>query len=291
MSGRPLDPRLNAFRRDLADRRLRGRIEAPRFADGVLRAVVAPVADMRTGPSPRAALGTQLLLGETVRVFDTDQGWSWAQADRDGYVGYVPDGALDAAGHGEKPTHRVAVPRTFAYAAPDLKKAAMTALPLGALVAVKAGQTHRNVRYARLADGTWSIAAHLARVDAPEADFVAVAEDLVGTPYLWGGRSAFGIDCSGLVQLAMLMAGRAAPRDSDMQEAELGVPIDPAEGLKRGDLVFWKGHVGIMGDAGTLLHANAHTMDVAAEPLDRAIGRIASLYGAPTRFRRPRAGQ
>ena len=287
MSGRPLDPRLNAFRRDLADRRLRGRIEAPRFADGVLRAVVAPVADMRTGPSPRAALGTQLLLGETVRVFDTDQGWSWAQADRDGYVGYVPDGALGAVADGEKSTHCVAVPRTFAYAAPDLKKAAMTALPLGARVAVKAGRTGRDVRYAMLADGTWCIAAHLARHGAPAADFVAVAQSLAGTPYLWGGRSAFGIDCSGLVQLAMLMAGRDAPRDSDMQEAELGVPVDPADGLKRGDLVFWKGHVGIMRDAETLLHANAHTMDVAGEPLDRATGRIASLHGAPTGFRRP----
>ena len=287
MSVRPLDPRLNAFRHDLADRRLRGRVEARRFVDGALRAVLAPVADMRTGPSPRAGLGTQLLLGETVRVFESDKGWSWAQADRDGYVGYVPDGALGAVADGEKSTHCVAVPRTFAYAAPDLKKAAMTALPLGARVAVKAGRTGRDARYAMLADGTWCIAAHLAPHGAPAVDFVAVAQSLAGTPYLWGGRSAFGIDCSGLVQLAMLMAGRAAPRDSDMQEAELGVPVDPADGLKRGDLVFWKGHVGIMRDAETLLHANAHTMDVAGEPLDRATGRIASLYGAPTGFRRP----
>lgn len=287
MSIETLDPRLFAFRNDLADERLRGRVAAAQFADGEAKAVAVPVADMRTRPSSEAGLGTQVLLGDRVRVFETDQGWAWCQAERDGYVGYVPETTLVASQNLAPATHRVAVPRTFAYTGPDLKRPVAASLSLGASVIVEGGETNGTLDYARLADGTWCVAKHLHPIGETRDDFVAVAESLIATPYLWGGTSAFGIDCSGIVQLAMMMAGIRAPRDSDMQEAGLGRPLAPDASLRRGDLVFWKGHVGIMRDSETMLHANAHTMDVTSEPLARAAERIARLYGQPTSRRRP----
>lgn len=287
MNTHRLDRRLYAYRDEIADARLRGRVEASRFAIGTPMTVAAPVADMRTKPTAKAGLGTQLLLGDTVRVFDQDEGWAWAQADRDQYVGYVP---LDDLKPHSDPTGdhcRVSAPRTFVYAEPDLKRAALQAISIGSRLVVTDTVEHRGTLYARLHSGAYCIANHLQREEDDATDYVAIAESLLMTPYLWGGATAFGIDCSGLVQLSMLMTGRPVPRDSDMQEAAIGTPIDAANGLERGDLVFWNGHVGIMQDAEQLLHANAHTMTVTSEPLSPAIERIDALYGAPTSYRRP----
>jgi cell wall-associated NlpC family hydrolase len=179
------------------------------------------------------------------------------------------------------------VPRTFLYPEPDLKKPSAGALSLGAAVAVTGSAETRGTRYALLADGRAVVEKHLVPVDGLGGDFVTVAESLAGTPYLWGGTTAFGIDCSGLVQLAMRMVGRDVLRDSDMQAETLGTPLDGGQMLSRGDLVFWKGHVAIMTAPDAMVHANGHTMLVSREGLADAVARIGYLYGQPTGYRRP----
>lgn len=283
-----LDPRLNAFRGDLADHRLEGRVNSARFVEGRRSSVATPVLDLKSRPEPHGGIDTQLLCGDTVIVFDEVEGWAWVQAERDGYVGYASADAL-AATTGE-PTHAVVAQRTFVYPGPDLKMAPVTCHSMGALLRVVDFVENRGTRYARLVSGEAVIADHLQPTEWYASDFVAVAETLLYTPYLWGGTSAFGIDCSGIVQLALRLSGRKVLRDTDMQAASIGEAFDPSSdlsGLRRGDLVFWKGHVGIMRDEELLLHANGHTMSVASEPLRHAVERIAHFYGQPTGFRRP----
>jgi cell wall-associated NlpC family hydrolase len=283
----PLDRRLNAFRPDLADAGLQGKVEAARFAAGKPARVTAPVLDVRSASRPDAGLDTQFLLGDEVRVFDEAEGFAWVQGVRDSYVGYVA--AADLGAPGPAATHVVAVPRTFLYRGPDMKTRATAALSLGSRLRIVGSVTTRGTLYALLDTGEAAIAAHLRPVAAVDPDPVSVAETLERTPYLWGGTSAFGIDCSGLVQLSLAMAGRAAPRDTDMQGAALGQPLsigDDFAGLKRGDLVFWKGHVAIMLDGETIIHASGHAMMVVRERLTDAVARIAGLYGRPVGFRR-----
>ncbi|WP_105383728.1 C40 family peptidase [Neorhizobium alkalisoli] len=281
-----LDRRLHAFRPDLADELLKGSVEAENFVRGEPAQVIVPAAQLR--PSPDLALGmdTELLFGETVRVFDRAGGFAWIQADQDGYVGYLPETML---GEPEEATHRIAVQRTFVYPEPELRKPPMTALSMGSRVMVVGEAETRGTRYCLLSGGGAVIASHcLPMAEAMGDDYVAVAEKFIETPYLWGGRSGFGLDCSALVQLALMMAGRTVPRDSDMQAA-IGVAISREE-LCRGDLVFWKGHVGIMENEETLLHANGHTMSVARENFEAAVRRIGWLYQQPTGYRRLEIG-
>lgn len=282
------DARLHAFRSDLADARLKGEVTADRFVAGRPARIAASVADVRKAPRPDAGVNTQLLFGNDVLVFEDVEGWAWIQAERDGYVGYVADTVLSARDHA--PTHIVSVPRTFLYPGPDLRLPLSRRLSMGSAVTVAGAAETRGTHYALLPSGEAVISGHLRPVGEPAADYVAVAETFLGTPYLWGGASGFGIDCSGLVQLAMQMAGRQVLRDSDMQAATIGEPLDPGPdfaGLRRGDLVFWKGHVAVMTDPETMIHANGHTMLVSREGLRQAIARIGYLYGGPTGFRRP----
>ena len=175
------------------------------------------------------------------------------------------------------PTQKVRALRTFAFAGPDIKQPPLAALPLGAEVAVTGEAEDKNARYALISPAGAVVVQHLAPLDAVVPDWVAVAEMFLGTPYLWGGKTSLGIDCSGLVQVALREAGIAAPRDTDVQEAALGKALALGSGLpalRRGDLVFWKGHVGIMRDAENLLHANAHHMAVAVEPLRTTLGPL-----------------
>uniref|UniRef100_A0A9E8CK47 NlpC/P60 family protein n=1 Tax=Bosea sp. NBC_00436 TaxID=2969620 RepID=A0A9E8CK47_9HYPH len=279
-----LDRRIHAFRPDLAARALTGQVEAPRFADPQAMRIVAASAPMRREPRPDAPLDTEALAGELVEVYEREEGWAWAQLAGDGYVGYIPDDALrpDQAA----PTHRVAGLRTFIYPGPSIKLPPLSALSLGASVAV----VERKGDFAVLADGGHVFAAHLSPLDQHETDFVAVAERFVGVPYLWGGKTSLGLDCSGLTQLCLAAAGIAAPRDSDMMEAMLGRPVELREdlsGLQRGDLVFWKGHVGILTAPDTLLHASGHVMSVYREPLREARDRIrAKSFGEITAIKR-----
>lgn len=280
-----LDRRLNAFRPDLADAALEGVIAAERYVCGTPARIAVPVAGLRRRPDMTAGIDTEMLLGEDVMVFDRADGWTWVQAAADGYVGYVPETALTE--DAPTPTHRVTVPRTFVYPGPDLRFPISAALSMGSRVAVVGEAETRGTGYYLLAGGGAVIAGHCRPVGEPVVgDYVAVAARFLETPYLWGGRSGFGIDCSGLVQLALMMVDKAAPRDSDMQAERLGIAIDRDE-LRRGDLVFWKGHAGIMEDEQTLLHANGHTMTVARENFEAAVQRIGWLYEQPTGYRRP----
>jgi cell wall-associated NlpC family hydrolase len=282
------DPRLHAFRSDLADTRLKDEITAERYVAGRPGRIEAAVVDVRSAPALEAGVSTQFLRGDDVSIFEDAKGWCWVQAERDGYVGYVSEAAISA--RDLAPTHQVVAPRSFLYPGPDLRFPRSGQVSIGSTLAVVGFAETRGTEYALLPSGEAVIAGHLRPVGEFETDYVAVAETLLHTPYLWGGVSGFGIDCSGLVQLSMRMAGRDVLRDSDMQAASIGEPIEPAadfSNLRRGDLVFWKGHVAIMTDGENMIHASGHTMMVSREGLKQAIERIGYLYGGPTGFRRP----
>jgi cell wall-associated NlpC family hydrolase len=265
-----LDPRLTPARPDLAAKHLEGRVQAARFVEGTLHEVVEPQAPVRRGPSPDAALDTEALKGERVTIYETDEeGWAWGQLQSDGYVGWLPASALTFAA--AEPSHKVTALRTLAFPGPDIKLPPVETLALGARLVITRTQNGFSVTAA----GSFLPSRHVAPLAEMERDFVGVAERFLGTPYLWGGKSNLGIDCSGLVQTALTACGITSPRDSDMQEKALGTPVTPdLSDLRRGDLVFWKGHVGIMRDAATLLHANAYHMSVTLEPIVEAVTRI-----------------
>lgn len=279
-----LDRRLHAFRPDLADLALKGQVEADRFVSPEPAIINRPVVALRPKPDLTIGIDTELLMGEEVRVFERNNGWAWVQAVDDDYVGYLPE---DALGPVVAPTHVVTAPRTFVYSGADLRFPTRMPLSMGSRLTITGEAETRGTRYLLLADGGALVARHLRPLSEPVVtDYVSVAGLFLETPYLWGGKSGFGIDCSGLVQLSMRMAGHKAPRDSDMQAKDLGTPIERQD-LKRGDLVFWKGHVAIMEDETRMIHANGNTMSVARETLEAAIERIGWLYGTPTGYRRP----
>lgn len=282
MSGGALpDKRRNAYRGDLAAEELRGLVEADRYVRGERRQVGVPVLPLRREPRFDATLDTEALLGETVTVYDEGEGWAWVQSSRDLYVGYMPSAGLTR--NIVTPTHRIAALRTYVYPEPDGKTPPLSLLSLNALVAT----TGKDGRFLQLAGGGYVFASHAVPIGDTAPDFVAVAESFLGTPYLWGGRTSIGLDCSGLVQLALEAAGYQAPRDADMQAAELGRRLDARkEKLRRGDLVFWDGHVGIMTSDKDFLHANAFHMAVEAEPFAAAKKRIKAVGYEVTCVRR-----
>jgi cell wall-associated NlpC family hydrolase len=274
-----LDPRITPARPDLAAKYLEGKVEAARFTPGEDYEVIDAQAPMRRAPSPDAPLDTEALLGERVTIYQfNEEGWAWGQLAADGYVGWLPANALlkpRAA-----PTHKVTALRTLAFPGNSIKAPPVATPPLGSRLYILREQD----RFA-VANIGFLPAGHLAPLDHAETDFVAVAERFLGTPYLWGGKTNYGLDCSGLVQVALNACGVSCPRDSDMQERALGTPVDPAH-LRRGDLVFWKGHAAIVRDESSLVHANGFHMQVAIEPIAAAFARIAAAGSPVTSARR-----
>ncbi|WP_020181181.1 NlpC/P60 family protein [Methylopila sp. M107] len=274
------DRRVTAARPDVAAASLKGKVEALRFVEGERRRVAVGHAGLRRAPKPDAGLETELLFGEEVTVYDELEGWAWVQNATDAYVGYVPSAALSAE-LGPGATHRVSALRTLLFPEPSIKAPPDDALSMGASVSVVDFED----RFAVLDTGAYAIAKHLAPLDVTEMDAVAVAEKFIGAPYLWGGRTSLGLDCSALVQTALAACGKRAPRDSDMQEAAVGRPV-ALEEARRGDLVFWKGHVALVRDEATIIHANAFAMAVAIEPFGEAIARIAKAGDPVTSVKR-----
>jgi len=274
------DPRVTPWRDGVAARALEGLIAAEVYLDPRPARCAVPAAAIRRAADPTSEQMDQLLFGEAFDVVEEETGgFVWGQARRDGYVGFVEAAALGPAG--PAPTHRVSAIRTYAFAGPSIKAKASGPYSLNALVAVEAVEG----ALAKVAGAGWMAAQHLAPIGVFAADPAAVAERQLGAPYLWGGRESLGLDCSGLVQQALLACGQGCPRDADLQQG-LGRPIARGD-VGRNDLVFWKGHVAIALDAARIIHANAYHMAVAVEPLDGAMERIkAAGSGEPTAFRR-----
>jgi len=270
-----LDPRLHAYRPDLADIALQGSVQAARFVPGSPGKIMTPIANVHAVPDRAAPCTTQALLGESIAIFETRNGWHWVQLAQDNYVGYIA--ASDADIGENKTTHTITAPLAHVYTRPDIKSQPLEILPMGA-----------RIQTVRAADADWlsmmrgGYIKTIATTPLPQMDYMTLAAKFITAPYLWGGRTALGIDCSGLVQLALHTIGHECPRDSDQQAEALGKSLSANAQPQRGDFVFFKGHVGIMWDETNLLHANATTMNVAIEPLE--IVRQRAMVTAIKRF-------
>jgi cell wall-associated NlpC family hydrolase len=271
-----LDPRLTPARGDLAAAHLKGKVEAAAFVAARKVQAVRAVVGLFKQPDEPSGQQTQILFGETFNIYEEKNGWVWGQCDLDDYVGYAlaepfapPEGA----------THRVQALATPLFVSPDIKHGAREVLPMNARVSV----ADPSGRFVRLTSGQFVFAQHLTAIDAVISDWVSVAERFIGVPYVWGGKTSAGIDCSGLVQTALQAGGIASPRDTDMMESALGAELPRGASLKRGDLIFWKGHIGIMLDSTRLIHANGFHMQVSIEPLKLVDERTRELESLPIR--------
>ena len=274
---RNLDHRIDAARHDLADIALAGGVFAPYFAEPHLLRVISGPADLRESPAAEARLGSQLLHGEQFAVLESEAGWSWGYGLHDHYVGYVETARL---GDAPAPDHIVAARLAPVYAGPDRRGEPIGERPMGERFATTPADSFMAI------EGGFVLADDMLALETRAPDPIAIGERLIGTPYLWGGRSGAGVDCSGLVQLTCAFAGIAAPRDSDQQQRALGAPLAEGEPLRRGDIVFFPNHVGVMRDAMMLLHATQHHGATVAEPLADVVARIGREHPRPVLERR-----
>lgn len=278
------DPRSEAFREDLADVRLKGRVEAARYTDGQPASVSSPLADLRRRPEDDAPLDSQLMQSEELLVFERHNGWAWAQCQTDSYVGYMrvenlgPPLATAA-------THRVCVPRTPLFRTPDIKSPINGYLSLQTPLHVQ----ESDGRFLLLENGGWVYARHAVEAGIFAPDWTATALDFLGAPYLWGGRSSLGLDCSALIQLSLAAAGLRVPRDSDQQEKDptLGESCSLDDGFQRGDLLYWPGHVAIALGPDSVINATAAPLQVVTEPFETLDQRARSDGGPLRTVRRP----
>ena len=262
-----LDRRTRAFSGRVAHVSMTGMTDAP-LTEGEASQIAVPLADLRSAPD--GARDRQLLLGDAVTVIDRDEGFAFIRSEKDGYCGWVVE---DVLGAGPEPTHWVVAPASHLYTEPQVKAPEKASVTLGSRVAVVGSWG----AWANTPHGFMPIT-HLRPIGHWAPDPVYVAESFLGTPYLWGGNSRFGIDCSGLVQVSLHAAGKPCLADSDMQ-ISMGRSLAPEERLKRGDLIFWKGHVAMVVNDDVLIHANAHSMSVNYEGIREAIARISGAGG------------
>ncbi len=280
-----LDPRIHPIRDDLAAAHYRDKIKAARYAEGRRAQVAQTAVPLRIAPDAAARRGSELLWGETVTIYDEKDGWCWVQNATDQYMGYVPAAALSAPG--PEPTHRVAVLRTVRVPTSDIKSMPSEFLSFGTRLAVTDFvDGSSDVKLAKLADGSFVVAAHITPLTELTSDWPKDAERFLDAPYVWGGRTSLGIDCSGLVQMTLAGAGIKAPRDTDLQNAFFTNQVVRKD-LRRGDLIFWRGHVGLMLDHDRLLHATAFGMHTMIEPLAEAETRIMTKHKLEASYRRP----
>ncbi len=275
-----LDPRLTAARPDIAWSGHRGEIDAARFTAGKVHTITTPYADLKKTPRPGAPLLTQALLGEKFRSLEKHAGWAFGFLEHDGYVGYLRTTGLGE--HTPEPTHMVSVPLSHVYSTPDVKTPVPTPLPFGARVAIR-GEGFRK-GFAEAQGLGWIYARHLTALGTTNKDYLRTAGLFLNAPYVWGGRTALGLDCSALVQLALMWAGIPCPRDTDLQQKELGHSITNVPDLalcKKGDLVFFPGHVGFMANDTHLLHANATHMRVTLEDAGKVADQLKSGPDVP----------
>jgi len=275
-----LDPRLTAARPDIAWSGLKGKISAGRFTAGKSCTITSPWADLKKTPRPSAPLLTQGLYGEKFRSLEESGGWAFGFLEGDGYSGYIRTAELGS--HVIEATHMVQVPMCHVYSKPDLKTAGPTPLPFGARVAVRPGVEKNG--FAEAQGLGWVYARHLDEIGKRDKDYVKTASRFLNAPYLWGGRTALGLDCSALVQLALMRAGIPCPRDTDLQQRDIGHSISNVPDLSlciKGDLVFFHGHVGFMASDTHLLHANASHMRVTLEDAAKVAERLKSAHHLP----------
>jgi len=277
------DPRLTPARDDIAAHHLRGDVKAERYVSGTDFQVVESAAPLRENPRSDSPLLTQALFGEVIIVYEESEGWVWGQLKSDDYVGYMPLHALSP--RLSQPSHRVSVLRSYVYPEPNIKSPPLDLLSLNSQLCVV--QTSNT--FNQLKSGGFIYSAHTRKKDNFDPDFVAVAETFVGTPYLWGGKTSLGLDCSGLVQQSFAACGKSVLRDTDMMQEQLGTEIpltSDLSGLQRGDIIFWQGHIAILCNETDIVHANGHHMSTVIEPLKVARDRISGLFGEITAIKR-----
>ncbi|MCF6292201.1 MAG: NlpC/P60 family protein [Robiginitomaculum sp.] len=275
---RGFDARITPARADLAAEHLRGKVSAEKFVSGNTMSVITETADLLAKPQLDQSLQSQLLFGEEFVCYESKDGWAWGQAVRDGYVGYVQLTALSE--HSKKPDNWVSALRTPVFSQANLKSPINGYLHRNSQVSV----SKTSGEYCHVGIG-WVSKLHIQAIKTNLPDWVETAKTYLHTSYVWGGRSSFGLDCSALIQNSLQAAGIDCPRDSDMQEAQLGTKIENSDFI-RGDLLFWKGHVGVMVCEDNFLHANAAAMKTVIEPVSEAINRIKKTAGELTCARR-----
>jgi len=277
------DPRITAHRGDLADIALAGKMFAPHYAQPVAYRCTAPAASVHARAGRQHEALSQIIFGETFHVLDLSGKWAWGFCEHDDYVGYVACDGLAPLHSLGTPTHNVIAPAALIFAEADIKSMIVRRLPMGAKLISESVSECGN--FLKLADG-FVHHHHVGAVDSPVDDITGLAEKLIGSPYIWGGRSGDGLDCSGLIQMVLGLGAMVAPRDSDQQQLVLGEDIAADGSLQRGDLVFFPEHVGIMADEENLIHANAFWMQVVKEPLAEVIERFGDTEQTPVLARK-----